>query len=137
MLSSSLLVLFSLVASLLSGVIATTLYQGDSRGPKTIKDAGGFKAKDFSNPEGTLFEHVEGPLKHPSRDPFISTSNDINVSKKHAGTGYLYTLNSTKITQKIHDVAAEYAKAGRKYGHADEKEFVVEHLIPWAAVTKI
>ncbi|OTA63979.1 ADP-ribosylation [Hypoxylon sp. EC38] len=135
--SSSFFAFFSLLASLLSGVVAVTLYRGDSRGPKTIKDAGGFKAKGFSNPEGTLFEHVEGRLKHPSRDPFISTSDDIEVSKRHAGNGYLYTLDSTKITNKIHDVAAEYSHAGLKYGHADEKEFSVEHLIPWAAVTKV
>ncbi|KAI1078366.1 ADP-ribosylation [Whalleya microplaca] len=135
--SSSFFVFFSLVASLVSGVIAATLYRGDARGPSTIKNDGGFKAKGFNNPEGTLFEHVEGTLKHPSRDPFISTSNDIDVSKGHAGNGYLYTLDSSKITEKIHDVADEYEKAGKKYGHADEKEFSVEHLIPWAAVTKV
>lgn len=134
---SSLFIFFGLVASLVSGVVAETLYRGDSRGPKTIKEAGGFKAKGFDKPEGTLFEHVEGTLKHPSRDPFISTSDDIEVSKKHAGKGYLYFLDSTKIGSKIHDVAAEYKAAGKKYGHADEKEFAVEHLIPWAAVTKV
>lgn len=128
---------FSLLASLVSGVLSTTLYRGDSRNPKTIKDAGGFKAKGFTNPEGTLFEHVEGTLKHPSRDPFISTSDSIEVSEKHAGKGYLYTLDSTKISEKIYDVAAEYEQAGKKYGHADEKEFAVVKLIPWAAVTKI
>lgn len=121
----------------MSGVVATTLYRGDARTPKTIKDAGGFKAKGFNNPEGTLFEHVEGTLKHPSRDPYISTSDDIKVSEKHAGNGYLYTLDSTKITEKVYDVAEEYKKAGKKYGHADEKEFAVEHLIPWTAVTTI
>ena len=134
---SSFFVFFSLLALLVSDVLATTLYRGDARTPKTIKDAGGFKAKGFTNPEGTLFEHVEGALKHPSKDPFISTSDDITVSENHAGKGYLYTLDSTKITGKIHDVAAEYEKANKKYGHADEKEFSVEHLIPWAAVTKI
>ncbi|KAF2190072.1 ADP-ribosylation, partial [Zopfia rhizophila CBS 207.26] len=128
------------LASLVSGVTAAspaTLYRGDSRGPNTIKDAGGFKAKGFDNPEGTLFEHVEGRLKHPSRDPFISTSSDIDVSKGHAGNGYLYTLDSSKIDEKIWDVAEEYEKAGKKYGHSEEKEFAVEHLIPWDAVTKI
>ncbi len=134
---SSFFVFFSLLASLVSGVLGATLYRGDARTAKTIKDAGGFKAKGFTNPEGTLFEHVEGALKHPSRDPFISTSDGITVSQNHAGNGFLYTLNSTKITKTIHDVAAEYEKAGKKYGHADEKEFAVEHLIPWAAVTKV
>lgn len=135
--STSFFVFFSLLASLLTGAVAANLYRGDSRSPKTIKDAGGFKAKGFNNPEGTLFEHVEGTLKHPSRDPFISTSDDIEVSKKHAGNGYLYTLDRSKITEKIYDVAEEYKKAGKKYGHADEKEFSVEHLIPWTAVTKV
>lgn len=134
---SSFFVFFGLLASLGSGVLATTLYRGDSRTPKTIKDDGGFKAKGFTNPEGTLFQHVEGTLKHPSRDPFISTSDDITVSQGHAGNGYLYTLDSTKITEKIHDVAAEYKAAGKTYGHAKEKEFAVEHLIPWDAVTLI
>jgi len=135
--SSYFFVFFSLLASLVSGVVATSLYRGDSRSPKTIKDAGGFKAKGANNPEGTLFDHVEGTLKHPSRDPYISTSNDIDVSKKHAGNGYLYHLDSTKIPSKVHDVAAEYDKAGKKYGHADEKEFSAEHSIPWDAVTKV
>ena len=134
---SSFFVSFSLLALLASDVLATTLYRGDARKPKDIKSAGGFKAKGFTNPEGTLFEHVEGRLKHPSRDPFISTSDDITVSEDHAGKGYLYTLDSTKITEKIHDVAAEYEKEKKKYGHAKEKEFAVEHLVPWDAVTKI
>ncbi|KAL2821834.1 hypothetical protein BDW59DRAFT_164016 [Aspergillus cavernicola] len=135
--SSSFFVFFSLLASLVSGVVATTLYQGDSRGPKTIKDAGGFKAKGFNNPEGTLFQHVEGTLKHPSKDPFISTSNDIKVSEDHAENGYLYTLDSTKITEKVYDVAVEYEEACRPYGHAKGKEFSAEHLIPWTAVTMV
>ncbi|KAJ5752193.1 Heat-labile enterotoxin A chain [Penicillium odoratum] len=135
--TSSFFVFLGLLASLMSSAIATTYYRGDSRSPKTIKEAGGFKAKGFNNPEGTLFEHVEGTLKHPSRDPFISVSTDISVSENHAGNGYLYTLDSTKITEKIYDVAEAYKEAGKTYGHADEKESSVEHLIPWTAVTKV
>ncbi|XDG08914.1 hypothetical protein ABKA04_008529 [Annulohypoxylon sp. FPYF3050] len=135
--SSSFLVIFGIFASLVSSVVATTLYRGDSRGPTKIKGEGGFKAKGFTNPEGTLFQHVSGTLKHPSRDPFISTSTDINVSKDHAGNGYLYFLDSTKITEKIHDVAKEYEDAHQTYPHPREKEFSVEHLIPWDAVTKV
>ncbi|KAI1861596.1 hypothetical protein JX265_009563 [Neoarthrinium moseri] len=137
MYSASFFIYFSLVASLVSGVVATTLYRGDLRSPRTIKNSGGFKAKGFDKPEGTLFQHVETLLKHPSRDPFISTSNDIEAAKDHAKNGYLYTLDSTKITEKIYDVAAEYEKVGKGYGHATEREFAVEHLIPWAAVTKV
>ncbi|KAI9716214.1 MAG: hypothetical protein M1812_005439 [Candelaria pacifica] len=133
---SSLFLFFGLFATLWSSVLATPshLYRGDSRGPKAIKDAGGFKSK---GDEGTLFEHVEGTLKHPSKDKFISTSEDINVSKKNNPTGYVYTLDSSKIKEKIHDVAQEYKDANRKYGHSNEKEFAVETLIPWDAVTKI
>ncbi|KAI9793813.1 MAG: hypothetical protein M1835_006971 [Candelina submexicana] len=134
---SSFFIYFSLLASLGSSVLATNYYRGDSRSAKTIKDAGGFKAKGFNNPEGTLFEHVEGQLKHPSRDPFIATTSDIEFSKKHTPDGYVYTIDSSKIKEKIHDVAEEYKKADRKYGHPEEKEFAVEHEIPWDAVTKV
>ncbi|KAI1844936.1 hypothetical protein JX266_008952 [Neoarthrinium moseri] len=135
--SSSFFVFFSLIASLVSGIVATTLYRGDSRSPGTIKNAGGFKAKGFDRPEGTLFQHVETLLKHPSRDPFISTTIDLEFAKAHTGNGYLYTLDSTKITEKIYDVAKEYEKVGETYGHAKEKEFAVEHLTPGAAVTTV
>ncbi|CAI6332967.1 unnamed protein product [Periconia digitata] len=131
------IVFFNLLTSLGSVVGADTLYRGDSRSAKTIFNDGGFKAKGYDNPEGTLFEHVEGTLKHPSRDPYISTSNDIEVSKKHAGNGLLFFIDSSKITEEIFDVAAEYEKAGKKYGHADEKEFAVKKFIPWNAITKI
>lgn len=84
-----------------------------------------------------MFEHVEGTLKHPSRDPFIATSSDIEFVKGYTGNGYLHTLDSSQIDQTIWDVADEYKKADRRYGHPEEKEFAVEHLIPWDAVTKI
>ncbi|KAK8115157.1 uncharacterized protein PG998_000291 [Apiospora kogelbergensis] len=136
--SSSFFVFFGLLASLVSSVLATTLYRGDSRGPKTIKADGGFKAKGFTNPEGTLFEHVESQLKHPSRDPFISTTVSRSFAEKHTGKGFLYTLDSAKMgNAEIFNVAEEYKKADRKYGHADEEEFAVKHEIPWAAVTKV
>ncbi len=129
----------SLLASLGSSVLATPdkLYRGDPRGPTTIKGDGGFKARGFNNPEGTVFEHVEGTLKHPMRDPFIATTEDIDFSKEHTPTGYVYTLDSDKIKEKIHDVKEEYDDADKKYGHSKEKEFAVEHLVPWDAVTKV
>lgn len=135
--SFSFFVFFSLLASLVSGVVAATLYRGDQRGPTTIKDEGGFRAKGFNNPEGTLFQHVETLLKHPSRDPFISTTVDIAVAQQNAGNGYLYTIDSSKITNNIYDFAAEYEKECKPYGHVNEKESSVEHLIPWTAVTKV
>ena len=127
-------VFLSLLALLATDILAVTLYRGDTRGPKTIKDAGGFKSKGS---EGTVFEHVEGTLKHPSKDRFISTSSDINAAKEKAGNGYLYTLDSTKISKPIHNVAAEYEAAHKTYGHADEKEFAVEEEIPWDAITQV
>ena len=134
---SSFFIFFSLVASLVSGVVATTLYRGDTRGPKTIKNDGGFRAKGFDSPEGTLFEHAEFQLQYPSRDPFISTSIDIEVARRHAGNGYLYTIDSEKIANPVYDLATEYEEACRRYGHADEKEFSVRHMVPWAAITKV
>ena len=128
---------FGLLALLATNVFATDYFRGDKRKPDDIKKAGGFKAKGFTNPEGTVFQHVEGTLKHPSRDPFIATSLDINFSKKHTPKGWVYTIDSTKITEKVHDVAQEYKDANKKYGHSDEQEMAVEHLIPWDAITKI
>ena len=127
----------AVLASLASGVVGNTLYRNDGRKPATIKEEGGFKARGFDKPEGTLFEHVEGTLKKPSRDPFISTTIDHEYAEKHGGGSYLYTIDSSHITTSIHNVAAEYEAAERKYGHANEKEFAVEHLIPWSAVTKV
>jgi Heat-labile enterotoxin alpha chain len=130
---SSFFVYFSLIAPLL----ATILYRGDSRGPKAIQADGGFKAKGYDSPEGTLFQHCEGTLAHPSKDPFIPTSETLSVAESFAGSGYLYTIDSTHITSKIHDVAAEYKAAGRKYGHCEQEEMAVEHFIPWSAITQV
>ncbi|KAF2818572.1 ADP-ribosylation [Ophiobolus disseminans] len=129
--SSAFVVVFGVLASLTN---AATYYRGDTRGPKALKAAEGFKARGFTNPEGTLFEHVEGTLKHPMRDPFISTTSDESYAKEHNGKGYVYSID--EITDKIHDVAKEYEKAGKKYGHAKEKEFAVEHHIPFKAIKK-
>ena len=84
-----------------------------------------------------MFEHVEFTLHRPQRDPFISTTVDIEVAWGRSENGYVYTLDSSQITKPIYDVAAEYEKECRTYGHADEKEFAVEHFIPWSAITKV
>jgi hypothetical protein len=49
----------------------------------------------------------------------------------------MYTIDSTKIPGKVHDVAKEYKDAKKKYPHAMEKEYAVEKQIPWGAVTGI
>ena len=59
------------------------------------------------------------------------------VAEKFAGNGYLYTINSDGISHKIHDVKAEYHKAGRTYENADQKEFAVEFHIPWEAIERV
>lgn len=134
---TSLFVFLNLVASLGTCVVATTLYRGDSRSARTIFGTKGFKAKGYDRPEGTLFQHVEKSLKHPSRDPFISTSIDIDAAKKHAGDGYLYFIDDTKITENIFDCAEEYKKVGKTYPYPEEKEFAVNKSIPWDAITKV
>ncbi|KAL1887812.1 hypothetical protein Sste5346_009987 [Sporothrix stenoceras] len=130
-----------LLAWLVAGVVATiphTLYRGDTRNPATIKAAGGFKSKGATHklgPDGTVIQHVEGTLKYPSRDPYISTSSDIAEARKKAGSkGYVYTIDTTGITSTFVDVAAEYVKINKKYGHADEKEFAAYLTIPWANI---
>ena len=129
---------FSLLALLVSNVLATNYYRADARKPKDLKAAGGFKSRgDGTIAAGDLFKHVEGTYKPANKDPFISTTSDIDYAKKHLKSGYVYTLDSADITEKIHDVAQEYEDAKKKYTHSEEKEFSVEHSIPWAAVTKI
>ncbi|OBR05687.1 EC35 protein [Colletotrichum higginsianum IMI 349063] len=133
--TSSFILFFGLLASVVSAV---TLYRGDSRGPKQIKEAGGFKSRaDHDHAEGTLFEHVTKQLKHPMKNRYIPTTVDINEAKKQGGSKYLYHLNSDEIEEQIWDVAAEYEKAGKTYPYASEQEFAVEYHIPWEAITKV
>jgi hypothetical protein len=87
--SSAFVTIFSVLASLAS---AATYYRGDTRGPTALKADDGFKARGYTNPEGTLFEHVEGTLKKPMRDPFISTTSDEGYAKEHNGKGYVYSI---------------------------------------------
>lgn len=133
--------LVGLLAWLVASAVATiphTLYRGETRNPATIKAAGGFKSKGATHnlgPDGTVFQHVEGTLKYPSRDPYISTSSDIGEARKKAGSkGYVYTIDTTGITGTFVDVAAEYEKLKKTYGHASEKEFAAYLAIPWANI---
>lgn len=133
--------LLGLLAWLVAGAVANiphTLYRGDTRAPAAIKAAGGFKSKGATHklgPDGTVIQHVEGTLKYPSRDPYISTSSDLAEARKKAGSkGFVYTIDTTGITDTFVDVAAEYAKLQKKYGHSDEKEFAAHLFIPWAHI---
>jgi hypothetical protein len=92
--------------------------------------------KDDDHP-GHHVEHVTKSLKYPPRDPFLSTWSDNDIRKELAGNGYVYTLDSTKITEMIWDVQAEYDRINKKNPYEREKQFAVELMIPWAAVTKI
>ncbi|GJD04028.1 EC35 protein [Colletotrichum higginsianum] len=133
--TSSFILFFGLLASVVSAV---TLYRGDTRGPRQIKDAGGFKSRaDHDRAEGTLFEHISYTLKYPMRSRYISTSIDINEARAKSNFKYVYTINSDEIEEEIWDVAAEYEKAGKTYPHPHEKEFAVEYHIPWEAITKV
>ncbi|KAI0007238.1 ADP-ribosylation [Xylariaceae sp. FL0662B] len=132
--SSSFFVFFSLLASLANAVY---LYRGDDRDTRAIDDAGGYRPKGSGRPEGTLFEHVERALKHPDRDPFVSTTIDIEVAKYHARKGCVAIIDSDKIDAPIHNVAAEYAAAGRRYPYASEKEFAVQGDIPKKAIVGV
>jgi cation transport regulator ChaB len=139
MYNSPFVLFLTLLASLVSA-LPSTLYRGDARTPSVIKDGSGFKARghDANPSQSKLFDHVEESLDHPDQDPFISTSDDSSVAKQaENGKAYLYTLDASKITEKIWDVADEYKKAGKKYVNAPEKEFAVQNAIPWGAVTKI
>lgn len=84
----------------------------------------------------TLFQHVSKSLKHPIKDYFISTSNDIEVCKLGAATSsvYVYIIDSRKITTKIYDCAKEYTEASSednkiRYPHTKECEFSVKGII--------
>ncbi|KAF9875432.1 hypothetical protein CkaCkLH20_07252 [Colletotrichum karsti] len=138
MLTSSFLVFFTFIASLVS---AATLYRGDGRGPKAINDAGGFYARgnhdDHEKYEATVFQHVTKSLKRPNKDPFISTSTDPAEAAKQGGNKYLYTINSDEIEENINDVAAMYEAENKVYPYPNEKEFAVEYHIPLQAITKV
>lgn len=125
------------VASALASIPAH-VFRGDSRAPAAIHQAGGFHAKGYTNragPDGTLFQHVEGTLRHPSRDPYISTSRDIKEAHKKAGKhGYVYSISTSGITATFKDVAAEYAAAGKRYGHASEQEIAAYLTIPYSHI---
>ncbi|MCJ1386770.1 hypothetical protein MMC17_009896 [Xylographa soralifera] len=141
MFSSSFLVFFNLFVWLLSGAVATvpsTVYKGDIRKPAELKAAGGIKSRGACHKMGpsdaTLFQHVEGQVKYPMRDPWISTTSDIRVSQHEYPTGYIYYIATSG--QGFLDVAAEYARARRTYGHASEKEMAINCDIPWSSIIK-
>ena len=81
-----------------------------------------------------MFKHVE---HRDSKDGYVSTSISIDSAEAIPIARYVYTLDSNKISNTIHNVAAAYAAANRHYPHPEEKEFSVEHEIPWDAVTAI
>ena len=118
--------------------VPSTVYRGDKRKPADIKADGGFKSRGACHKLGpldaTLFQHVEGLVKAPSRDPWISTSSDIAVSQGHYKTGYIYYIATRG--QGFVDVAAEYANANRRYGHVSEMEMAINCDIPWSSITK-
>jgi Heat-labile enterotoxin alpha chain len=111
-----------------------TVYRGDTRGPDNIKDKGfTTRAFDKGQPErGTLFDHVEKSTNF--YDGYISTTTSVEYARKRVGTGYVYYINSSG--GNYVDVAAEYAKEKRPYGHADELEFSSHGNIPWAKIIK-
>lgn len=123
----------------MSGAVPTTLYRGDGRHPRTIRRGGGFKSKALDNelkPEGTILQHVDRSLDHSS-DPFVSATKSLSFAQLYAQHGYLYNIDSTKIPDRIWDVAAEYEKRGEDYEHPEEQEFSVEGTIPWTAITRV
>lgn len=79
---------------------------------------------------------MDGSLDHP-RDPFVATTKSLSFAQLYAERGYLYTIDSSKIPDRIWDVAAEYEKKGETYDHPEEQEFSVEGTIPWTATTKV
>lgn len=132
--STSFFIFFGLLSSLLNGVVALgTLYRCDNRDPATIKAGGGFKSKggDTANQEN-LFKHVAG-WSYPN-DPFISTS-DYSDCQQYGR--YRYTIDPSKISNKIWDVNAEYRKANKPNNMEEEYEQSVEREIPWSAVISV
>lgn len=132
--STSFFVFLSLLTSLISGVAALgTLYRCDDRAPATIKAEGGFKSWGSDTPSfERLYTHVEGT--DTDTDPFISTTTVFECGQHGK---YRYTIDSSKITNKIWDVNAEFAKANKENYFEDEMEQSVEFAIPWAAVLAV
>lgn len=143
---SSIFFSVGLLAALASCTPAT-LYRGDGNGPAAAKAAGGLKAKGYGRSDAvvpsqaTLFQHVskDWGKTSPLKDPFISTSSSKAVSQGDAASSsnYVYTIDSSKITSKIWNCQAEYDQAVKTYPHAEECEYSVEGIIPWAAITKV
>jgi hypothetical protein len=143
MFNHSSFIFFTLFVWLLSGAVATippTVYRGEGpkRTPAVIKAAGGIKSRGACHKLGpsdaTLIQHVTGQVKAPMRDPWISTSSDITVSQNYYPDGYIYHIDTR--SQGFSDVAAEFVKAGKKYGHASEKEWAINCDIPWSSIIK-
>jgi hypothetical protein len=103
-----------------------------------MKAAGGIKSRGACHRLGpvdaTLIEHVRGAVTPPMRDPWISTSSDITVSRGHYPNGYIYHIDTHG--QGFTEVAAEFARANKKNGHAAEKEWAINCDIPWSSIIK-
>jgi hypothetical protein len=132
--STSYVAFLGLLTTLTSGVAAIgTIYRGDSRGPDAIKADGGFKARSTTaaTSKDILDKHVGDVLG--ANDPFVSCSSNMEVSKDFGD--YLYTIDSSKIPNKIWDVNAELDDPDGMF--EEEMEMAVEHVVPWAAVVSV
>jgi hypothetical protein len=115
--------------------VPQTLYRADTRSPAVIKRAGGFtsRASDRKHaPEGDIFTHVQSGTNR--FDGFVSTSCELGVARGIVKNGWVYYIDTTG--GKFIDVAEEYRKKGKTYGHASEKECASEGNIPWSAIIK-
>lgn len=159
MLIYSLFFFLGLAISLVTATTPSTLFRGDTRLPRDIKAAGGFKARGFkasgfNEPDrpDILFEHINKAVKPPFSDPFVSTSKSKAAAQDVAGSkAFMFTLDSSKIPSKIHDCEAAYIgrkpknpnptereiKLAQKYPFPKEQEFSVENFIPLSAIVKV
>lgn len=103
----------------------------------TIEAAGGFKSWGKDTPtQKRLFAHAAGGVKGRTGDPFISTTSNSDCGEHGR---WHYTIDSSKIGNKIWDVNREYIDAGKKADNRfkHEMEQSLENEIPWSAVIAV
>jgi hypothetical protein len=122
----------TLLASLFSNVLALgTLYRADDRDPASLKAQGGITAFRTSGDCGSnlLKSHSDKDLG--TNDPFVSTSEDMEISKGF-DKKYHYIIDSSKITGTKYDVN-DYVPDG----YIEELEIAVCFTVPWSAVISV
>ncbi|KAF4505957.1 hypothetical protein G6O67_007852 [Ophiocordyceps sinensis] len=116
--------------------LPTELYRADTRPPKEIKKAGGFRPLSFKNqntPDFSVYNHVAGAKGvggAPINSPYVSTTDSPRVASTivHGKEFYVYKIRATENMFSVQDTL----KFNNLY--PEQREYVALEGISWNQV---